>query len=65
MLSNLLVNIAWYIIKWHACPNVTLINNSATNGGAVNNAIHTTSKTIELTKQISSIAGNLNFHYCN
>lgn len=30
---------------------------TATNGGAVNNAIHTTSKTIELTKQISSIAG--------
>ena len=30
---------------------------TATNGGAVNSAIHTTSKTIELTKQISSIAG--------
>ena len=30
---------------------------TATNGGAVNNAIHTTSKTIELTKQISLIAG--------
>lgn len=30
---------------------------TASNGGGINNVIHTTSKTIELTKQISAIAG--------